>query len=395
MPRPKSFEPKYRHHKSSGQAYVVIDGKDVWLGEYGSKASRDKYHTVLSEWIARDRVGLPVVTNPAGGPTITMLLAAYLRHANSYYAKVDGLPVAVNHLRQVMRLMKRLYGATPAAEFGPLTLKAVRQAMLQPRRETDPITGKSVERPGWSRNYTSQQVGRIKAMFKWAVENELVPPGVFQGLQAVTGLRKGKTEARETEPVMPAPEELIDPVRDLVSPQVRAMIDLQLLTGARPGELCRMRSCDVDAAPAVWVYRPESHKTAHHGHRREIFIGPKAQRVLRPLLKPDLQACTVDTAFEGPDEAVLQVTRALCVDLALAPWGRRGGLAGGPPNRAGGPGRRRGGGRGPGRGRLARLHGRRRAERGGRGRGRPGGGVVGRRARGLGAAGGRADARCP
>jgi integrase len=83
---------------------------------------------------------------------------------------------------------------------------------------------------------------------------------------------------------------LIDPVRDLVSPQVRAMIDLQLLTGARPGELCRMRSCDVDTTPAVWVYRPESHKTAHHGHRREIFIGPKAQRVLRPLLKPDLQA---------------------------------------------------------------------------------------------------------
>jgi integrase len=68
------------------------------------------------------------------------------------------------------------------------------------------------------------------------------------------------------------------------------MIDLQLLTGARPGELCRMRTCDVDTKPKVWVYRPESHKTAHHGHRREVYVGPKAQKVLAPLLKPDLLA---------------------------------------------------------------------------------------------------------
>jgi hypothetical protein len=35
---------------------------------------------------------------------------------------------------------------------------------------------------------------------------------------------------------------------------------------------------------------PESHKTLHHGHRREIYLGPKAQEVVKPLLKPDLQA---------------------------------------------------------------------------------------------------------
>ena len=118
----------------------------------------------------------------------------------------------------------------------------------------------------------------------------MIPASVHHGLLAVEGLRKGRCEARETEPVMPTAEELIDPVRELVSPQVRAMIDLQLLTGARPGELCGMRTCDVDTKPAVWVYRPASHKTAHHGHRREIFVGPKAQRILGPLLKPDLQA---------------------------------------------------------------------------------------------------------
>ena len=34
----------------------------------------------------------------------------------------------------------------------------------------------------------------------------------------------------------------------------------------------------------VWTYRPASHKTEHHGHDRVIFVGPKAQAVLRPYL---------------------------------------------------------------------------------------------------------------
>ena len=32
------------------------------------------------------------------------------------------------------------------------------------------------------------------------------------------------------------------------------------------------------------------HKTEHHGKAREIYLGPRSQAVLRPWLKPDLQA---------------------------------------------------------------------------------------------------------
>jgi integrase len=58
----------------------------------------------------------------------------------------------------------------------------------------------------------------------------------------------------------------------------------------RAGEVCQMRTCDIDRSGKVWVYRPQTHKTAHHGHKREIFIGPKSQKVLAPFLKMDLQA---------------------------------------------------------------------------------------------------------
>jgi integrase len=127
-------------------------------------------------------------------------------------------------------------------------------------------------------------------MFRWAVENEMVPSSVYHGLQAVAGLQKGRTKARETEPVKPVPEAHINAVRPFVSRQVEALIDLQLLTGMRPGEACMMRACDLDMTGRIWVYRPPLHKTLHHGHKREIYVGPRGQAIIRPFLKTDLQA---------------------------------------------------------------------------------------------------------
>src|SRR3546814_10186803 len=40
----------------------------------------------------------------------------------------------------------------------------------------------------------------------------------------------------------------------------------------------------------LWTYKPSQHKTAWHGHERVIYLGPRAQDVLRPFLKKDLQA---------------------------------------------------------------------------------------------------------
>lgn len=46
-----------------------------------------------------------------------------------------------------------------------------------------------------------------------------------------------------------------------------------------------MRPADIDRSGVVWVYIPHRHKTAHHGKRRTIFIGPRAQVVLLPFLE--------------------------------------------------------------------------------------------------------------
>lgn len=67
------------------------------------------------------------------------------------------------------------------------------------------------------------------------------------------------------------------------------MVQLQRLTGMRPGEVVIMRSRDIDTQGEVWSYKPASHKTEHRGHRRVVELGPQAQTVIRPFLKADLE----------------------------------------------------------------------------------------------------------
>lgn len=266
--------PSYRKHKSSGQAVVSINGRDFYLGKHGTAASLAEYKRLIAEYLASGGA----VTSKTATPDITVneVLAAFLKHANQYYRKPDGTKTkTVSAFICSWRELKPLYGRTPAAEFGPLALKAVRQRIID---------------GGASRDYANRSVANIRATFKWATENELVPPSVLHGLQSVAGLRRGRTDARESEPVKPVPDAFVDAVIPYVSRQVGAMIELQRITGMRSGEVTAMRAADLNTGGQVWEYTPAEHKTAHHGHVRTIYIGPRAQAIIKPFLKADLEA---------------------------------------------------------------------------------------------------------
>ncbi len=137
------------------------------------------------------------------------------------------------------------------------------------------------------RNEVNKRIGRVCRCFKWAVENELVPGAVTHALDAVAGLKKGRTEARESPKVETVPIEYVHAVKPFVSRQVWAMIELQVLSGMRPGEATILRTADLDMSGEEWEYRPSSHKTEHHDRERIVYFGPQAQEVLKPWLKAD------------------------------------------------------------------------------------------------------------
>jgi integrase len=123
-----------------------------------------------------------------------------------------------------------------------------------------------------------------------AVENELVPSSVLEGLRAVRGLQRGRSAARETEKVKPVSIVLVEDTLPHLPTTMAEMIRLLLVTGMRVGELVIMRGCDIDMAGPIWLYRPSHHKTAHVGLERVIALGPKAQEIIRRYLKTDTQA---------------------------------------------------------------------------------------------------------
>jgi integrase len=264
--------PSYRCHKASGQAVVTLGGTDYYLGKFNTAASRVEYHRLIAEWASNGSV----VRDRSESLTVSELLLEFLRHAKQHYRRPDGtLTSEVYNFKLSMKPLNKLYGRTRAADFGPLALKAVRQTMI----ELD-----------WSRKVINGGVNRIRRIFKWGVENELVPANVIHGLKAVAGLRYGRSEARETEPVKPVPDAFVDAVLPHVSRQVAAMIELQRLTGMRSGEVTGLRGCDINTTGPVWVYTPATHKTAWHGHERKVYLGPKAQEIVQPFLKTDLKA---------------------------------------------------------------------------------------------------------
>ena len=50
MPRLKHTVPKYCLHKASGQAFVTINGRERYLGKYGSPESQIRYKQLVVEW---------------------------------------------------------------------------------------------------------------------------------------------------------------------------------------------------------------------------------------------------------------------------------------------------------------------------------------------------------
>ena len=273
MPRRSNPVPSYRLHKSSGQARVLIGGRHIYLGVYGSEASRQRYARLLAKQAATSK-SLPsspqsVVATLDRELTVAELVLQYWEFAETYYVK-DGRPTKeLVSMREALRPVRRLFGDTQAGQFGPKSLKLVREHMID---------------QGLSRRVINQRVNRIKRAFKWAVAEELVPPAVLHGLQAVTGLRYGRTVARETEPVRPVREAAVDAILPFVSAQVCTMIRLQQLTGMRPNEVIAMRPCDIEQSGEVWLYRPASHKNLWRGHVRQIPLGPQSIAIIKSFL---------------------------------------------------------------------------------------------------------------
>jgi integrase len=274
MPKNRPHPPKYRHYKPKDLAVVRIDGKDHYLGKYGSQESHDEYDRLVGEWLLTRRRPIPIQDAGNRPPAkVGELILAFWDDVKQRYVKHGKATSEQRSFRTALRPVLRLYGNAPVTAFGPLALIACRQCLID---------------AGVCRKRINQHIGRIRLMFKWGVARELVPETVWRALCAVEGLKKG--EAHDRPPVKPVGLPQVEAIRPYVTPAVWAMIQLQLWTSCRPGEACLIRGIDLNTQGPIWEFRPHVHKTEHHGKERVIYLGPHAQEIIKPWLKTDLQA---------------------------------------------------------------------------------------------------------
>lgn len=273
--------PKYRLHKASGRA--VLQYKPFWgeqrfylPGLYNSQESLDAYEEWRAKIVAdiRKRAGEATAIKPKarGRSTMNELLLAYLGDIKPAEGRDQR---EYNHMRAVVKAVRVLHQHTHLCDFGPIALKDVRKGMID---------------AGWSRQHINRQVGRLKRIFRWAVEHEWCDAAVLANLEVVGGLRKGKTEAREMPDVEPVPWRVVKQVLPYLQPVVRAMVKVQYLTGMRADELVGMRPCEIAMSRAVWLYTPVDHKNEWRDLKKYIPIGPLAQKILAPYMPSDPNA---------------------------------------------------------------------------------------------------------
>jgi len=288
MPSKKVHVPKYCLHKRSGHARVKFDGREIFLGKYGTAESRRQYARLIAELGSAPAVAsLPADPQDAWQQiTLVELMAASLAHARDYY---PAQSCETARIIEALRILKELYGDSLVAEFTPKRLKAVRQAMID---------------KGLGRKLINGRVQKITRMFKWGVSEDLLPASIHSALSKVEGLRRGYCDAKESQPVRPVTDHDVQATLPYLSPIVADMVRLQRLTGARPTELRLLSPGVIVRAGDVWIYRPPTHKTAYLGKSRAICTGTAHQppgRYTPPhsYSKEIAQSFVVDWDFYG------------------------------------------------------------------------------------------------
>lgn len=234
-------------------------------GEHNSTESREAYHRALAEWESQNRktpVAIVSATRQTTGPSIAEVLRDYWRHIQIEHVNSVS---AQDHVRQAVRPLNRLFGTTPAAAFTLRDLETVRAEFIK---------------AGNCRTTINGRVQILISMFKWAAGRGLVPKSVRDDIRDIEPIKRGRYGVREGRKVRPVPREVVETVRPYLARQVAAMIDLQLLTGARPGEVVGLRWCDLDTSEPVWSARLAEHKNAHRGMERVILLSPEAQALI-------------------------------------------------------------------------------------------------------------------
>jgi len=109
--------PSYSLHQPSGQARVILGGRHVYLGRYGTPDSLEAFQRLITEHLSGSA---PVAVaaprpQPADGISVGELILRYGQFVLRHHVR-DGKPTDEQYgIRAALRYVRRLWGHSPAA----------------------------------------------------------------------------------------------------------------------------------------------------------------------------------------------------------------------------------------------------------------------------------------
>ena len=164
-------------------------------------------------------------------------------------------------------------------------LLAVRQAMVAFRYFKDKARAKPL---AYKRLSVNAMIKHVQRMFLWGLRRGYAGQLQCNILSELRPLRRGHAELLEHSNRRPVTRDEVDKVKLAMTPTLADAMEMLWQTGARPGEITRMRPRDIDRADKrCWIYVPGSeegpvggHKTAGYDLARLIPINKACREIL-------------------------------------------------------------------------------------------------------------------
>lgn len=257
MARPKKASPTLDYRSGWGWR-VRVNGTQFRLGKASDSevTARKNYAQFMIRYAANPNLGRKTVL----GMTLTELVVQFLRS--------DESPKGIQHRQKYKQL-----GPIFEAAFGRIVPAAAYDAETHREFKAFLIGKKTYCR--WTIN---DFLARVRRLLKFGRSRKICPSDNVAEVVDVPGVRQG--DARES--ICRTPANVADVMKTLpfLPMELIPMVRVQLLTGARAGELLTMRPAEIERSSCPWLYIPKRHKGQWRGKSREIWLGPRSREIL-------------------------------------------------------------------------------------------------------------------
>ena len=203
----------------------------------------------------------PQPSRSAMSHSINDLVLAFIKeYQNQYVENSFGCH------KKACELLSEMYGGCAIASFRIPQFKQLIERMIEKK---------------WALRTINQRIGVIKKVFHYALEHDLIDGDQYGRIQSVSRVRSDDRRVKPAKKILPVPVDVVKRALPYFRPIVADILQVQLGGAMRAGEVCRMRFDELGwGDKGALHYRPVKHKNASRGKKRDIILGPKAQKIL-------------------------------------------------------------------------------------------------------------------